>query len=665
MKIRLIIPILVLLYSCNQEKVYVTDKPDTKTSNDYYVSNKAPLTPNPFIKLPIGAIKPGGWLKKWLELERDGMIGNMNEVSPWLQKTDNGWLTPDGTGKFGWEELPYWLKGYGDLGYVLKDEKIINEAKFWLDASIKYQRQDGFFGPKSMQERNDYWPNMVMLNCLQTYYEATNDSRVLPFMLKFFKYLDGIPEENLLPAYLYWPYIRGGDMFQSIIWTYNRTGEKWLIELAEKIYKNTFDWADIQNWHGVNMAQGFRAATQYYQISNQQSDYLSADKNWNIFRKVYGQFPGGMYAADENCRIGFTDPRNGTETCSFVEFMNSAEQLISITGDLVWADRLEDVAFNSFPAALTPDFKGLHYITPANISQLDEENRSPEVENRGCLFTYSPHTLYRCCQHNVSHGWPYMAEHIWYATAGNGLAAMFYSESEVKAKAGNGTEVTINETTSYPYDENIQFAISAPKDVTFPLYLRIPAWCKNASITINGSKVNTTLSSGKFAVIERNWKNGDKLSLTLPMDLSVTTWEKNKNSVSVNRGPLTYSLKIKENWTKREKGGEGNDKWPEMNVMPDSPWNYGLVFNPDKLNESFEVIKKNYNNTNPSFASDAAPIELKVKAKKIPAWQKDQMNFVGILPKSPVKSAEPEETVTLIPMGFARLRISSFPVIAN
>ncbi|PYK62257.1 MAG: hypothetical protein DME21_06835, partial [Verrucomicrobia bacterium] len=103
-------------------------------SESFYVANRQPLAPSAFIKLPIGSIKPKGWLRHQLELEADGMTGHLEEISKWCKFEDSAWASSDGQGKFGWEELPYWLKGYGDLGYVLNDERIIKEARKWIDA---------------------------------------------------------------------------------------------------------------------------------------------------------------------------------------------------------------------------------------------------------------------------------------------------------------------------------------------------------------------------------------------------------------------------------------------------------------------------------------------------------------------------------------------------
>ena len=100
-----------------------------------------------FVKLPIGSIQPKGWIKKYLELQRDGLTGHLGEISAWLDKKNNAWFSGNGTGDHGWEEVPYWLKGYGDLGYILKDKKIIAETKLWLDKVFESQRSGWLFRP--------------------------------------------------------------------------------------------------------------------------------------------------------------------------------------------------------------------------------------------------------------------------------------------------------------------------------------------------------------------------------------------------------------------------------------------------------------------------------------------------------------------------------------
>src|SRR5262249_26100223 len=143
-----------------------------------------------------------------------------------------------------------------------------------------------------------------------------------------------------------------------------------------------------------------------------------------------------------------------------VEFMHSFEMLMKITGNPLWADRCEEIAFNSLPAALTPDQKGLHYLTCANQVQLDRHNKAPGVQNSGTMFSYSPFEVYRCCQTTVSNGSPYYAEDLWLATPDSGLYASIYAASEISAKVGDGTIVKITEETDYPFGETIALKLS-------------------------------------------------------------------------------------------------------------------------------------------------------------------------------------------------------------
>ncbi|HUT28446.1 MAG TPA: beta-L-arabinofuranosidase domain-containing protein [Sedimentisphaerales bacterium] len=658
--------------------VRVVKMPPTEQLNSFYISNRPPLAPSPFVKLPIGAITPRGWLRHMLELDAQGLVGHLPELSQWCKAEGNAWLSPNGEGHSGWEELPYWLKGCGDLGYILKDGRVTAQTCKWVQGILSSQRDDGWFGPRlnltKMDGKPDVWPNMIALNCLQSYYEYTGDKRVLDFMTNYFRWELSIPGGDLLPGS--WQKRRAGDNLESVYWLYNRTGEPSLLDVAKKIHENTDNWTEkVTSWHGVNIAQCFRQPAIFYMQAKDPKYIRAAERNYDTVIGIYGQVPGGMFGADEACREGYTDPRQAAETCSMVEFMHSFEMLLKITGNPLWGDRCEYVAFNSFPASRTPDLKGLHYLTAPNMIQLDRHNKSPGVQNRGCMLAYSAYPItYRCCQHNVSHGWPYYAEELWLATPDNGLCASLYCSSEVKAKVGYGVDVTIVETTGYPFGDKVTLSISTPEAVRFPLYLRIPRWCKETKITLNGKPVEGRYEPLSFAVIERKWSNGDKVEINFPSDITLDVWQKNKDSVSVNRGPLTFSLKVDEKWVRYDGDSDKGEKWrqtdeqlawPEYEVYPTTPWNYGLIVDAAHPAAGFEVIKKDGPLVLQPFTLEAAPITLQAKARKIPQWKMDELGLVGILPQSPVKTDEPVETVTLIPMGCARLRISAFPTVVG
>ena len=715
MKYKLLLVSILFFIGCDDE-ISIVDSPDTKSRNSHYVSNRAPLQSSKLIKLPVGSVKPEGWLLEYFNRQKNGLTGNLGKISAWLDKKDNAWLSKSGEGKWGWEEVPYWLKGYANIGYITEDKEMIDEAKIWIESVLNSQREDGYFGPEpyvsgtldvrtreldqKKRKAIDFWPNMIMLYCLQSYYEYSNDQRVIDLMTNYFKFQLDIEEEELLSGKHYWDRIRGGDNLHSVIWLYNRTGEKWLLELAEKVYRRTAPWTsrghdlnDIKNpkdkregvefpdwftdlidWHNVNIAQGFRTPAQYY-LLNGDEKYLNATyENFNIVRDNFGQVPGGMFGGDENARPGYDDPRQGIELCGVVEQMNSDEHLLRITGDIFWADHLEEIAFNSYPATVSPDFKAVRYITSPNMVLSDSESHGPGIANWGPFLNFNPFSS-RCCQHNHTQGWPYFTENLWMATPDNGLAAVVYAPSIANAKVGDDTEISINNKTKYPFENNLLFEFKMDKSDVFPIYFRIPSWAENSEILINGKKIKLTAEKGKYLRINRKWSNGDLVNLKLPKTLSIKTWEKNHSSVSLNYGPLTFSLKIKENyvnkrsdksaiWDSKWQKGVDTDNWPTYEIYPGSPWNYGLILN-DDLNEAFEVVEKQWPKDNFPFTNESSPIYIKARAKKIESWKIGETKLVGELMDSPVESNEKEEIIELVPMGASRLRISSFPVIKN
>ena len=126
------------------------------------------------------------------------------KLSEFLRKDGNAWLSPTGQGERGWEEVPYWLKGYANLAFVLDDKKMQDEAQIWLEGALGSQKADGWFGPDQnvrgtasrLAGRSDLWPNMIMLFCLQDWHSSTGDPRVIKLMKKYFRYLQSVPEEK-------------------------------------------------------------------------------------------------------------------------------------------------------------------------------------------------------------------------------------------------------------------------------------------------------------------------------------------------------------------------------------------------------------------------------------------------------------------------------------
>ncbi|MEQ1935528.1 MAG: beta-L-arabinofuranosidase domain-containing protein, partial [Fimbriimonadaceae bacterium] len=383
-------------------------------------------------------------------------------------------------------------------------------------------------------------------------------------------------------------------------------------------------------------------------------DYAATERNLTDFLHDYG-LPGGMYAADENARPGKDDPRQATESCSVAEMMLSHELLMQTTGKAVWGDRTEEVAFNWLPTTMTADLKALRYLTCANMAVSDAPGHSPGIENGGPMFLFDPHD-HRCCQHNMGMAWPYFTEHLWFATNGNGLAAAMYSPSVVKAKVGDGTVVTIEEQTNYPFDEVITFVINPAKPVKFPLMMRVPGWSPNPRVALNGKSVLLKPTNG-YLTMTQTWKKGDRVTLRLPMAIQTkTNLAKRAGSVTISRGPLVYSLKIEE-----ETKPYGHlESWPSYEVRPKSDWNYGL----DPTKRELKVVTKKLDESTQPWDFRNVPIQIETQARQIPEWGMDIYGLVSPLQKMPALSTSPLKKVTLIPMGAARLRMTVFPTVS-
>ncbi|HET7841991.1 MAG TPA: beta-L-arabinofuranosidase domain-containing protein [Terriglobia bacterium] len=643
---------------------------DAQESNHAAIRNRDPLRPNAFDPLPLTSIRPEGWLRRQLEIQANGLTGHLDEIWP-DEGPNSGWL--GGTGE-SWERGPYYLDGLVPLGYLLDDPRLIAKAKQRIEWTLTHQRPDGAIGP---EKNKDWWPIMVMLKALTQYQEATGDPRVVPLMTKYFHYQAAHLNDQPLTD---WGKFRWADEVVSVIWLYNRTGDASLLDLARTLQKQGHDWksqfADFRftskvngeqmnkAWesgdkelslsaHGVNNAMALKTSAVWSEVSRDNSDRQAAAHQLNELDK-YHLLPNGMFSCDEH--LAGKDPSQGTELCSVVEAQYSIEELISILGNPAYGDRLERIAYNALPGTFTKDMWGHQYDQQPNQVEVSLEKRNwtsngPEAN----VFGLEPN--FGCCTANMHQGWPKFVGSLWMATPDQGLAAVAYGPNEVNTTVKGDTAITIKEETEYPFQGEIRFAVNPSQEVEFPLRMRIPAWAEGASVTVNGTRADG-VKEGEFFTVNRDWKKGDRVVLTLPMRVRISRWY--HNSIAVERGPLLFSLKVGEKWTKIEKGMSHPAPAPAADwaVMPTTPWNYGLVVDAEHPEQSITVKEKAMGEF--PFGPEGAPIELHVKGRRIPDWKLVE-GSAGPLPESPVQSSEPLETLTLIPYGAAKLRVTAFP----
>jgi uncharacterized protein len=627
------------------------------------VLNRKPLRRNSFYPLPLTSIRPKGWLLRQLEIQAAGLSGHLDEFWPDVG-SESGWLGGKGES---WERGPYFLDGLVPLAFTLQDETLIAKAEKWVNWTLEHQQPNGMIGPPG---NDDWWPRMVMLKVLTQYQEATAEPRVVPLLRRYFSYqLKELPTRPLTD----WGKYRWQDEVACIVWLYNRSGDPDLLRLARILHQQGYNWhAQFENFdyttkmnakelglrkgtriperamqtHGVNNAMALKSSALWWLVSGDDSYRAGVQQQLTTLDSYHG-IPIGMFSADEH--LAGRNPTQGIELCAVVEQMFSLEQSIAILGDAALGDRLEKVAFNALPASFTDDMWAHQYDQQPNqircsLAQRPWTTNGPESN----LFGLDPN--FGCCTANMHQGWPKLTSHLWMATPSEGIAAVVYAPCVVNTKIRN-VRLRIEEKTEYPFDENVSLEIQPDVEVEFPLSLRIPGWAGEASIRVNGNTVES-VRAGSFVVINRRWKPGDRVELHFPMKPAVTRGY--HNSVVIERGPIVYSLDISTEWKKLKSRGMTSD-WE---ADPKSAWNYAL----DIKHSAVEGDMKWEGSGQDTgvFSEQGAPIRLKVKGRKLPEWREEN-GCAGELPESPTISSEALETLTLVPYGAAKLRITAFP----
>ena len=638
-----------------------------------------------YAEIPLGQITPTNWLKQQSDILKNGSTGHLDEFHKKIQ-VDNGWLGGKGDD---WEETPYWLDGALPLAYITKDPVLIQKVNKYVQWTLNTQRPSGFFGPYSKYETEtgkpveigsqgaDWWPRMVMLKVLQQYYQATNDPKVIPFMQKYFAFQLKNLKENPLEKWTEWAKARGGDNLMIVYWLYNITKDPDLITLGDLIYNQSFQWTDMlgkrdwaiaaaynqtgEKWmerHAVNVGMGLKMPAIQYQIKNDPYFLNSLRTGFKDLMTLHG-LPHGMFSGDED--IHGNDPVQGTELCATVEAMYSLEQIISISGETHYMDALERMTFNALPAQATEDFYHRQYFGIANQVEVKKGIYNFSLPfSRKMNNVYGPFAGYTCCTANMHQGWPKYISHLWYATTDGGVAALVYGPNKLETKLPNGVELTIDEQTQYPFEDQIKFIVQPSKPSDFPIEFRIPIWCKEAIIHVNGKEIKRE-KGGQIVRIKRTWNKNDQVDLFFPNEITTKNWA--KNSRSIEKGALIYALKIKEEVTKQIHPQEGE----YLEIMPKSDWNFGLlkttISNPIP-NTSFHTVPfpKDF-----KWNSMSSPFEITTLGKKIPDWKtQDGVAHQPITTRTGVYEGsvnKESETIRLIPFGFTRLRVVAFPVV--
>lgn len=644
-----------------------------------------------FEELPIISIKPGGWLRRYLERQRDGLTGHLEAAGApfdragWgLPKADLNYESSVSADWWPYEQTGYWIDGMIRCGYLLNDPFLINKARQSIDHVLNHPDSDGYLGPLFLKEPIgwNHWAHAVFFRAITAYYSATGDPKVLSALTHH--YLSGTSPHSEM---------REVCNVETILWTYGKTGAPRLLEHAAQAYdefNRRFPQSDatLKNMlsgrkstgHGVTFNEMAKLGAIFYLYTGRET-FLQATVN--AYRKLDRDqmLIDGVCSSSENLRG--KDPLDSHETCDIADYSWSAGYLLMATGSAEYADKIEKACFNAAPGAVKSDFKALQYFSCPNQVVADRTSNHSRFHRGNKWMSYRPNPGTECCPGAVNRIIPNYVTRMWLSDGNGGLVASLYGPSTVTVPVGSERqEVTIIEETAYPFSEEIDFLVKTQQPVEFSLTLRIPGWCTKAGLHLNGELMKTPLNPGTFVKINRTYTDNDRLTLTFPMDLQLSHWP--RGGIGIERGPLVYALCIEEDWRIDEEDPRGTREFPAWNLYPASPWNYALALNEKNLEKEVEIIKHPVSLE--PWSIENAPVELRVPARRVKGWRmkrvkiidsyrdelkkmqavklKGEFLFTPQLPNPKTikkRLGKRVERVTLVPYGCTNLRVTIFP----
>lgn len=610
-------------------------------------------------ELPLGAVRPSGWLAEQLRLQADGLTGWLEETWPDVGP-DSAWLGGNGED---WERGPYYLDGLVPLAHILEDPGLIAKARKWVEAILRSGRPDGSFGPTS---NDDWWPRMVALKALTQHADATDDPRIVHFLGAYFAYqLDELPRRPLRD----WGRHRGADNILSVMWLYARTADSRLLELASLLVSQTADWGgyleafpctDVTaEWdhrtHVVNVAMGLKTPAVQWLLDGDPAHRRRLEHGLANLDRYHGQVHG-MFSGDE--WLAGPEARRGVELCAVVEKMFTLARLIEIWGDADYGDRLERLAFNLLPAAMAADLTTHQYHQQANQVLATIAQRVWTQAGDDCtIFGLEPN--FGCCTANLHQGWPKFVRSMWMEADDGGLVAVAHGPSRVSWSRA-GLDVEVDARTVYPFDDTIEYEVRTAGPVAFPLRARLPGWCAAPELRVNGIRTDVLVRDG-YVVMDRTWSDKDQVELRLPM--VVRAIPRPANAIGVALGPLVFAHSPGEIW-ERLPGSLGAGDWE---VRPRRSWNIALAVEPSAIADLARIERHGpvsppfgLRTGRPPFGIDGVPLTVWVPGRRAPEWRLDGHDAAAP-PPGPIDPPGFDADIPLVPYGCARLRIAEFP----
>lgn len=652
-----------------------------------------PARPPAMTPLRPGDIAPEGRWKRSLEVIADGWLRRYVECrhglyySPfWTRFSFNKHIN-DVHGEW----AGYTADAIVRLANLLPDSWIASRKQEWLENVLASQDPDGYIGINRPEVRwnagFEIWAQDRMMQSLLYEYEASGDTRILSACIGMAKCLARHLDTDWFrgvwsrPRTLPGPYQAGHalNIVHPLLRLYEYTGDEEILQMVVSMYEDFNQCGTTINaraflsvgsimTHIVTVCEHMSIPAKLYAFTGE-SQYLEASERafrlLNDCMQVTGIISGNEFTYGKG-------PRKYTEHCGVVEWAISCNRLLEQTGNVAYADSAERAMLNAYFGSKSPDGVTLCYNhAPNQVVATDWSGPYEDNWDRGMFRNhYSMIHEPRCCNANTSRGFPnYIAASV--MKDENGFPAFtLYGPMTAETEVSGAGRVTFKQEADYPFEDEVRFTIGLDEPARFPVRFRVPGWCRSAAISINGKPSGVETGPGRFALIEREWQDGDtvKIAFDIPITLHWYTesWVA-VPAVSVIRGPLTFTLPVEEEWVyigKGEPGPENIDE--EWNVIPKdgSLWNVALEIDTSDVEKSFRLVRRK--EPKGALPWQHAPIGLEVKARALPDWRTDTVNGkpqTPALPQPPLKPATESITVTLVPFGFTHLHMTCLPVV--
>jgi DUF1680 family protein len=227
------------------------------------------------------------------------------------------------------------------------------------------------------------------------------------------------------------------------------------------------------------------------------------------------------------------------ESCANISNILWNWRMLQITGEAMYADIMELTMYNSLLAGVSIDGKGYFYTNPLCVSDGIPFTLRWSKEREEYI------SYCNCCPPNTIRT---IAEihNYFYGLSNEGLWVNFYGGNKLTTKLKDGSVLKLTQKTNYPWDGQIEITLEQVPKKEFSIFMRIPGWCKNANLTVNGAPKGIILISGNYAEIKGKWKSGDKIELNFPMGPMLIEAnplvEETRNQVAIKRGPVVFCL---------------------------------------------------------------------------------------------------------------------------